>query len=59
MFQEQAAVSTKGDVYSFGMTILEVSSCLLCSYYQEIEFRRVAYAPDTIRQHQEKLPGGC
>ena len=30
-------VSTKGDVYSLGMTIPEVGSCLFfCSYYQEL-----------------------
>ena len=26
----------KGDVYSFGMTILEVGSCLFCSHYREL-----------------------
>lgn len=30
MFEEQAVVSAKGDVYSFGMTIFQVGQNLLC-----------------------------
>lgn len=53
--RESAVVSTKGDVYSLGMTIPEVGSCLFLLLLSGAKCLRVAYAPGAIRQHQENL----
>ncbi len=49
MWQKNSTVSATIDVYSFGMTILEVSSTSL-RFVMDIERRLVIHAQDALRR---------
>lgn len=54
MFEDGVTVSAKSDIYSFGMTVLEVGSMFVVRLVLDPELCPVIHASGTIRRYQEK-----